>query len=60
MAKLRENALTARYAAPGDSVKGLVYFRRVKKAGFVAFSFKLLDTEYVFLLPKAQKQKTAG
>jgi hypothetical protein len=57
MAKMRENALTARYAAPGEAVKGLVYFRRVKKAEFVVFSFTLLDTEYVFMLPKTQRPR---
>lgn len=57
MEDMREKALTARYVAPGDSVKGLVYFRRVKKAEFVVFSFRLLETEYVFLLPKTPKPK---
>lgn len=60
MSRLRENALTARYASPGEAVKGLVYFRRVKKAEFVVLSFKLLDTEYVFLLPKTLKRKRAS
>jgi len=55
-AKLRRNALTAKTVLANDSVKGLVYFRRMKKAEFVVFTFALGDTNYVFLLPRENKK----
>ena len=52
--QIRKNALTAKTVSSSSSVKGLVYFRRLKKAGFVVFTFPLDDTNYIFLLPKAE------
>ena len=50
--KIRETALTAKSVQPGSSIKGVVYFRKVKKAGFVLFSFPIENTIYVFRLPR--------
>jgi hypothetical protein len=50
--KIRETALTAKSVQPGNTIKGLVYFRRVKKAAFVVFSFSIDDTLYIFRLPR--------
>lgn len=54
--RIRKNALTNKTVPAEGSVKGLVYFRRVKKAEVVVFSFRLLDSIYVFRLLR----KTAG
>jgi len=52
--RIRKNALTGKTVPAQGSVKGLVYFRRVKKAAVVVFSFTVLDSIYVFrLLRKA-------
>ena len=52
--RIRKNALTEKTVPADGSVKGLVYFRRVKKAEVVVFSFRVLDSIYVFrLLRKA-------
>jgi hypothetical protein len=52
--RIRKNALTQKSVAANSSAKGLVYFRRVKKADIVVFSFKIVDSIYVFrLLRKA-------
>lgn len=48
--RIRKTAMTQKWLPAMASTKGLVYFRRVKKAGLVVFSFKLLDTTYVFRL----------
>lgn len=53
--RIRETALTAKSVQPGQSLKGLVYFRRVKNVEFVVFSLSLDGTTYVFQLPKKQK-----
>jgi len=53
--QLRQNALTVKTVSPEGSVKGLVYFRRLKAARFVVFSFALDDTSYLFLLPRSSK-----
>jgi hypothetical protein len=52
--RIRKNALTQKTVPADGSVRGLVYFRRVKKAEVVVFSFRVVDTIYVFrLLRKA-------
>ena len=48
--RIRKHALTQKSVAAFGSVKGLVYFRRVKKAEVVFFSFRVLDSVYVFRL----------
>ena len=48
--RIRKHALTQKTVPPYGSAKGLVYFRRVKKAAVVVFSFKVLDSIYVFRL----------
>jgi len=53
--RIRETALTSRSVHPDSSVKGLVYFRKVKGADLVVFSLKIDDTTYVFMLPKNKK-----
>lgn len=50
--KIRETALTQKWVAAQNSVKGLVYFRRVKKAGLVVFNFRIGDTLYIFRYPR--------
>ena len=54
-AQFRQNALTVKTVGPSGSVKGLVYFRRVKSTRFIVFSFSVDDTDYLFLLPRNQK-----
>jgi hypothetical protein len=52
--RIRKNALTQKSVPANSSAKGLVYFRRVKKAEIVVFSFRVADSIYVFrLLRKA-------
>ena len=53
--RIRETALTAKSVQPGQSVKGLVYFRHVKNADFVVFSLSVAGTTYVFQLPRVKK-----
>lgn len=48
--RIRKNALTQKTVPPESSVRGLVYFRRVKKAEVVVFSFRVADAIYVFRL----------
>jgi hypothetical protein len=48
--RIRKHALTQKSVPAFGSAKGLVYFRRVKKADFVVFSFRILDSAYVFRL----------
>lgn len=48
--RIRKHALTQKSVPAFGSAKGLVYFRRVKKAEVVVFSFKVLDSIYVFRL----------
>ncbi len=48
--RIRKHALTQKTVPASGSVKGLVYFRRVKKADVVVFSFRVLDSIYVFRL----------
>ena len=48
--KFRKNALTQKSVLPNSSARGLVYFRRVKKAAVVVFSFPIADSIYVFRL----------
>jgi hypothetical protein len=50
--RIRKNALTQKWIGANGAIKGLVYFRRVKKAELVVFSFKILDTTYVFRLSR--------
>lgn len=52
---LRETALTAKSVAAGSSIKGLVYFRKVKDAEFSIYSISVGGTTYVFQLPRAKK-----
>jgi hypothetical protein len=53
---IRQNALIAKFIGANSSIKGLVYFRRVKKAQFVVFTIGLDDTNYVFLMTMAEPQ----
>jgi hypothetical protein len=53
--RIRETALTAKSVQPSGSVKGLVYFRRVKSSEFVVFSLSVDGTTYVFQLPRIKK-----
>ncbi len=53
--RIRETALTAKSVQPGQSIKGLVYFRRLKNVEFVVFSLSLDGTTYVFQLPRVKK-----
>lgn len=46
--RIRSSAITQKWLKSGASVKGLVYFRRVKKAGLVIFSLKVSGTTYIF------------
>lgn len=48
LAQIRRSALTQRWVAASDQIKGLVYFRRIKKAKLVVFSFAIGDTVYMF------------
>ncbi len=48
--RIRKYALTQKTVPPFGYAKGLVYFRRVKKADVVVFSFTILDSIYVFRL----------
>ncbi len=50
--RIRQNAITQKWIGPSDKIRGLVYFRRVKKARLVVFSLGILDTSYVFRLPR--------
>ncbi|MBP7377998.1 MAG: hypothetical protein WBC19_09050 [Pyrinomonadaceae bacterium] len=50
--RIRSTALTTKTIMPNDSVKGVVYFRRVKKAEFVVFAFGVEDTTFIFQLPR--------
>lgn len=54
-AEISKNALTAKTVPPESTVKGLVYFRRVRKAKFYVFKLPIADTTYVF--PLAQNAK---
>lgn len=48
--RIRKTAMTQKWVTAGGSARGLVYFRRVKQAGLVVFSFRVLDTTYIFRL----------
>lgn len=51
-AEIRKSAMTLKWLPALGTTRGLVYFRRVKSAALVIFSFKILDTTYVFRLPR--------
>ncbi|MBV9242430.1 MAG: hypothetical protein JO314_10515 [Acidobacteria bacterium] len=53
--RIRETALTAKSVPAHGSTKGVVYFRRMKKAGFVVFSFRVEDTVFVYALPRVKQ-----
>lgn len=53
--RIRRDALTTKTVPAKSFVKGLVYFRLVEKAGFVLFSFRVGDVNYVFRLPRSNK-----
>lgn len=53
--RIRRDALTTKTVPANGFVKGLVYFRLVGKAGFVLFSFRVGDVNYVFRLPRSKK-----
>lgn len=53
--KIRENALTSKYVSSNGSVKGLVYFRRIKEAELVVLSLIVGDTRFVFRFPRKPK-----
>lgn len=46
--RIRKTALTQKWVGAGDSVKGLVYFNRFRKAGLVVINVPIEDTTYVF------------
>ena len=46
--RIRKSAFTQKWLGPLGDAKGLVYFRRVKKARLVVFSFRILEVTYVF------------
>lgn len=48
--RIRKTALTQKWIAAQKDAKGLVYFRRVKKAALVVFAIPLGDTIYMFRL----------
>lgn len=48
--RIRKHALTQKTVPAFGYAKGLVYFRRIKKADVVVFSFPVLDSIYVFRL----------
>ncbi len=50
--RIRSTALTNKYVPAHGTVKGLVYFRAVKKAEFVIYSIKVADTTFIFQLPR--------
>jgi hypothetical protein len=50
--KIRKTALIQKWVPANGSVKGLVYFRRSKKAGLVVFSFRVGDVVYIFRVPR--------
>jgi hypothetical protein len=52
--QMRRNSLTAKTVVGNGFVRGLIYFRRVKKAKYVVFSMTLDDTNYLFLLPRTE------
>jgi len=54
MRRIRSTALTAKTVPADGFVKGLVYFRRIKKAGFRLFSFTVDGTFFVFRLRREQ------
>ena len=47
IAAIRKTALTAKYVAAGAVIKGLVYFRRKKKAPYSIISMPVGDTIFV-------------
>ncbi|MGE3467976.1 MAG: hypothetical protein AB7J13_13715, partial [Pyrinomonadaceae bacterium] len=49
--RLRKTALTAKSVRAGDSVRGLVYFRRIDDSAFVVYSLKVADVTFVFMVP---------
>ncbi|MEO8648284.1 MAG: hypothetical protein ABI539_03865, partial [Acidobacteriota bacterium] len=49
---IRSIALTAKSVAGGQFIKGIVYFRRIKKANFILFSIKMDGITYLFQLPR--------
>lgn len=53
--RIRNTALTNKFVPAHGSVKGLVYFRAVKKAEFVVYSLKVADTTFVFQLPREKR-----
>jgi hypothetical protein len=55
--RIRSTALTAKSVQPASSTRGLVYFRRLKEADFVAFSLRVGDATFVFLLPRKEKDQ---
>ena len=52
--KIRKTALVQKWLPAQGDAKGLVYFRRVKKAELVVFSLKIADVVYVFRLPRSR------
>nr|AUN37232.1 hypothetical protein [uncultured bacterium] len=53
--RIRETALTAKSVMAGSSLKGLVYFRRVKNAEYVVFSLSVADAAFIFQVPRTKK-----
>ncbi len=54
--RIRKTAITQKWVKGNSSVNGLVYFRRVNKAEMVLFSFRVLDTNYLFRLLRDKNQ----
>ena len=48
--RIRKTALTQKWVGPQADAKGIVYFRREKKAGLVVFALKIGDTTYLIRL----------
>jgi hypothetical protein len=53
--RIRDTALITKTIPAKGFVKGLIYFRRVKKAEFVVVSMDILDTKYIFQVPMPGK-----
>jgi hypothetical protein len=53
--QLRETALTAKSVPGGGTVKGLVYFRKLKDIELSVYSIEVDGITYVFVLPYTKK-----
>ena len=53
---IRKNALTAKFVAANSTIKGLVYFRREKKAAYSMISMPIGDTTYILQFLHGEKK----